>query len=779
MMHRTRCEPKECNALTRIIFSPTSAFFILTIILFASLPLSINCGPAQKPITIKLWEFPRWLETPDSVDRFYWMKQQIVEFEAEHPEVSIELTELTWERGSDKKRIAIAAGVGPDIVTGTLPVQLVEENFVEPVDDYMTHEQRTDFYSAALDAFTYEGRLYGWPWYLTGSTMFLNLELFKKYGVTVPGSTWDYKQFLDSARKLTRDQDGDGKTDIYGFGFLIRPGDTNVWPFLFPDGIDLPSKAPSSLSELRKNIEPGLTTLHALVHAERVAPIQCGAWDTTALWQRFADKRDIAMVPWGIWAIPKLRTFDDFDFEVLPYPSLDDSHVDRPMRAFVGTAGFVVLRQSDPTKRRLCMEFARFLVRPQEQSKLALYGVFPSRISAGNIYEDDKLMTKTQQIITSGQTVPRHTAWEKIDEKLQKEFQLVLLNEKSTDVALDDSLAQIAAILHREAESDVSAAEGKGNIVTLPIVVTIIVSIMITTIGILFLAYRGRMAPVSVYGFLVPAFIFFAFFMLFPLYWVFILAFQDYSIAEMGSRWVGLQNIRSVLQERVFIRASWNTFIYALVVVPVNTFSALIVASLIYPLSDRARSFFRGAYYLPGVASIVVIAMVWRWMFNENFGIINNVLGFIGLPGVRWLTNPDVALWSVILTSIARPPGGPILIYLAALDAIPTSLYDAAEIDGAGSLKKWWHITVPLLRPTTLFLALTITIASFQVFAQVLILTDGGPGYATEVIVHRIYTAAIRDFDFGVAAAMSLMLFAVIMLVSVIQYRFFKSEIEY
>jgi multiple sugar transport system permease protein len=133
----------------------------------------------------------------------------------------------------------------------------------------------------------------------------------------------------------------------------------------------------------------------------------------------------------------------------------------------------------------------------------------------------------------------------------------------------------------------------------------------------------------------------------------------------------------------------------------------------------------------------------------------------------------------VILTSIARPPGGPILIYLAALDAIPKSLYDAAEMDGAGSLKKWWHVSVPLLRPTTLFIALTITIASFQVFTQVFILTDGGPGYATEVIAHRIYTTAIRDFDFGLASAMSFLLLGVIALASALQYRFFRSEVEY
>jgi multiple sugar transport system permease protein len=166
-------------------------------------------------------------------------------------------------------------------------------------------------------------------------------------------------------------------------------------------------------------------------------------------------------------------------------------------------------------------------------------------------------------------------------------------------------------------------------------------------------------------------------------------------------------------------------------------------------------------------------------MFNENFGVLNALLGFLGLPGARWLTDTRIALWSVVLTSIARPPGGPVLIYLAALDAIPKSLYDAGELDGAGFLKKWRHITIPLLRPTTLFLALTITIASFQVFTQVFILTDGGPGYATEVVTHRIYTAAIRDFDFGAAAAMSLLLFVVIMLASIVQYRFLKSDVEY
>lgn len=755
-----------------------SGSVVASLFAFAFLAVIAGCGPAQKPVTIKIWEFPRWRETPESVDRFYWMRRQIAEFEKLHPEVSVELTELAWDRGADKKRIAIAAGVGPDIISGTLPAQLVGKDLVEPIDAYLTPEEKEDFFKPALDAFAYENKIYGWPWYLTGSTMLLNLELFERYGVEPPGPEWSYAEFLDCAKRLTRDLDADGKPDVHGFGFLIRPGDTNAWPFLFPDGARFLTESPAALPDLNREGKIGLGRLHDLVYKDRVAPIQSAAWDTMALWQRFTNQRDIAMAPWGIWAIPKLRTLERYNFDVLPYPSLSDGRSASPMRAFIGTSGFMVLRQSDAAKRRLCMEFVRFLVRPKEQAQLALYGVFPSRASAGNIYEGDDLMAKAQRVITAGQTVPQHAQWAKIDEKLQREIQLALLNEKPVGAALADGAAQIARILQKSAEP-AAAPDGERQ-ARVPLVVSAVVILGAACVLCIMLLARKRRADwAGAFMFLCPALIVFAVFMLFPLCWVAALSFQEYSIVDAGSRWTGLENLRSVLSDKVFVQAASNTLIYAAVVVPLNTLSALVVASLIYPLSSRARSFFRGAYYLPGVASVVVIAMVWRWMFNEDFGLLNTGLGFLGLPGVRWLTSPRVALWSVILTAVARPPGGPILIYLAALDAIPTSLYDAGEIDGAGPLKRWWHITVPLLRPTTLFLALTITIASFQVFAQVLILTDGGPGYATEVIVHRIYTAAIRDFDFGIAAAMSLILFCIIMAVSAVQYRFFSSDLKY
>jgi ABC-type glycerol-3-phosphate transport system substrate-binding protein len=203
MMHRVQRAPDGFGRPGRLsaAFRKSSAGY--AIVLLALLVVAAACGPPKKPVTIKIWEFPRWRETPDSLDRFYWMRLQIAEFEKLHPEVSVELTELSWGRGADKKRIAIAAGVGPDMVTGTLPVRLIEKELVESIDPYLTEEERADFFEPALDAFTYEGVTYGWPWYLTGSVMFVNLELFEKYGVAPPSPQWNYSEFLDSARRLT------------------------------------------------------------------------------------------------------------------------------------------------------------------------------------------------------------------------------------------------------------------------------------------------------------------------------------------------------------------------------------------------------------------------------------------------------------------------------------------------------------------------------------------------------------------------------------------------
>lgn len=278
------------------------------------------------------------------------------------------------------------------------------------------------------------------------------------------------------------------------------------------------------------------------------------------------------------------------------------------------------------------------------------------------------------------------------------------------------------------------------------------------------------------YFFILPKFVLFLIFIVIPVFWAFFLSFQEFGIFD--TKWVGLANFKEVFTDDLFWIALWNTFRYTVVVVPCQILIALILASLIHPFSRKIQIFFRGAYYLPTVISVVVISMVWRWMYTSK-GLINYFLSVLNLGPINWLGSSNWALPAIILISILTPPGVGIILYLAAMDSIPESLYEAARIDGAGSIVSWFRITLPLIKPTTLYLVVIGTIGSFQVFAQVLLLTDGGPGYATTTLVHLIYNSAFRDFNFSLASAQAIILGCIVLIFAFIQFKFLSTDVEY
>ena len=276
------------------------------------------------------------------------------------------------------------------------------------------------------------------------------------------------------------------------------------------------------------------------------------------------------------------------------------------------------------------------------------------------------------------------------------------------------------------------------------------------------------------YLFLLPKLLLFAFFVAFPVVWAFILSFQDYKV--FGSEFVGIDNYIKVFQSEAFLVALKNTLLFTVVTVPFSVISALVIALMIFKLGKISQSFFRSAFYLPTVTSMVIIAMVWRWMYNYEFGLFNYVLGWFGVEPINWLGQSSTALWALIIMSCLIPFGAGIIMYLASMGSISEALYEAAEMEGANTFQQWWYITIPLLKPTTLYLTLLSTIGSFQVFTQIIMMTGGGPGYATETLVHLIYKTGFRDFEFGFAAAQSVVLFAIILVFSIIQYRVLNHE---
>jgi multiple sugar transport system permease protein len=286
------------------------------------------------------------------------------------------------------------------------------------------------------------------------------------------------------------------------------------------------------------------------------------------------------------------------------------------------------------------------------------------------------------------------------------------------------------------------------------------------------------------YGLLSPALVLFTIFIGLPMVLAVVIAFKRIDLAAgiVGSPWVGLQNFNDLfgnilLKERV-LRAFRNTFLFTLCFVPLNLLASLIIATLIHSLADRRQSFYRAAFYLPTVASAIVFAMIWKWMYDPNFGLLNLALGKFGIAPIQWTGDPKWAIWAVIIAALGAGPGGNVLIYLAALGSVPADTLEAARVDGAGALQRWWHVTLPLLRPVTLYLIVLNTIGSFQVFELVFILTSGGPAGSSTVLVYEIYDLAFGQGRYGTAGALSLMMLVIVTGFAALQFRIVRTDIE-
>lgn len=281
----------------------------------------------------------------------------------------------------------------------------------------------------------------------------------------------------------------------------------------------------------------------------------------------------------------------------------------------------------------------------------------------------------------------------------------------------------------------------------------------------------------SGYLFMTPAIVILGVFLALPVMYAIVLAFHKVQLlGEVSYRFTGLKNfIRIQDDERVWI-ALRNTVEYVAIVVPTQTILALILA-LVLNAKIKGRSWFRVAFFLPTVTSSAVLTLIFMWIYNSN-GLLNNFLSFVGLPTYNWLGDPEVALKGIMLMNIWATAPLFMVIYLAALQDIPNSLYEAADIDGATNWEKFWCITLPFLKPVTFFVLVMGIIGTFQLFDQSYIFSNGsgGPDNATLTSVLLIYQYAFKSLDMGYALALTLVLAAVIMTVTLIQRLFFKEE---
>ncbi len=312
---------------------------------------------------------------------------------------------------------------------------------------------------------------------------------------------------------------------------------------------------------------------------------------------------------------------------------------------------------------------------------------------------------------------------------------------------------------------------------------------------------REHRQDYSAFAYLAPAALILAVFHLIPVVYSFLLSVHRGTLKNPMRHFIGLENYQELLKDQGFWDAMLNTVFFAVGSVPVGILLALGIALLLNQ-KIRGLGIYRTIYYIPVITSIAAVALVWNWLFDTNYGLFNQILVGLGMEPSRWLQEargifeiwgswcgvevppeyggPSLALVCIIIMSIWKGLGYNVVIFLAGLQNIPPSLYEAADLDGASSWHKFRHITWPLLSPTTFFIFIMSTIQSFQVFVQIFMMTPfGGPQRSTVVAVFYLYEKAFKTFEFGYASAMAYIVFFIIFLLTLIQRKFVGEKVHY
>ncbi len=288
---------------------------------------------------------------------------------------------------------------------------------------------------------------------------------------------------------------------------------------------------------------------------------------------------------------------------------------------------------------------------------------------------------------------------------------------------------------------------------------------------------RQRRDNLTGYAFIGPALFGFLAFMAYPIISSIVISLYDWDIMTKAT-WAGFSNYIELVQDEVFMISLLNTVKWVLVYVPASILLSFILA-LAAELPLKGITLYRTFFYLPYISPLLVVALIFVWLYNPEFGLINYLLNLVGLPSVPWLTEPNIAILSIAAMSTWKTAGYNMVILLAALKGIPISLYEASVIDGITPIKKILYIKLPLLTPAFFFVVVMAVINAFQVFSEIIMMTQGGPGYSTYTLAFYMYNSAFKYSKMGYAAAISLVMTLIILAITIVQNFTIGKKVQY
>ncbi|MGI6585036.1 MAG: ABC transporter substrate-binding protein [Lutisporaceae bacterium] len=379
---------------------------------------------------ITLWDYPR-LDIRSGA-RFSWIKSKISQFEKRNPGVYIELRELDWNEGPSFLKAAAKIGANPDIAPVGSEYFFMWGGYLEELNSYISLEERADFIDSILDTARYNGKIFGLPWMMTGYTMLLNTDKFNERNVSLPEKgEWTYEQFVKVLKQLTYD-------GVYGFNSFIEPGSYNTFGIIMCDGAQIIDDATGRYIFNTPEAVSGLAKLCDLKHKHKVTHPDFGAMNENQAWSTFL-KGETAVYAGGSWTVPLLRKIGDnsrISFTTARFPTGKSSV---PLSISSTACSYAVFKQKDAAKRKVCIDFIKFITSAETQGDLENFGYFPVRKSGKHLYENDKEMYTIQQSLYFAEHLPKVKNWSEIDLVLQTRIKEAVLGNISPEQAVKEA----------------------------------------------------------------------------------------------------------------------------------------------------------------------------------------------------------------------------------------------------------------------------------------------------------------------------------------------------
>ncbi|MFP4058461.1 MAG: extracellular solute-binding protein [Candidatus Brocadiia bacterium] len=632
-----------------------------------------------------------------------------------------------------------------------------------------------DFFDAPWGECFYDGQMFAVPYDTDVRVLYYNKALFREAGLDPqrPPQTW--AELRDYSRQLTRRRP-DGRIEQVGYvpiwgniGALYLYGWQKGGRFLSADGRTATLNHP-------RNVE-ALAWVRDFVR-------EYGLQDLMGLYADYGGQAQnpfitgkIAMVVWDVGAVDTIRRYGkglDWGAAACPYPE------DGVPATWSGGFALVIPRGTEHVEG--AWAFCRHVLSDESQRTMATTSdKLPARRSAADdpFFQASAFWRTAIEQMEVSRYRPVTPAGHAIGVELGVAVDQVVHGKLSPQEALDAANREVQKVIDRfYQESDAPRVDWS-------VVVAALGGALLVLIGVRgWFSYRRvralslhRRQALAGYLFAAPAILGLALFTLGPILASAVYSTTRYEVVSPAT-WAGVENYRHLFAEdRYFLKALWNTFYYAGISVPVNTALALGLALLLNrPI--RGRPFYRTFFYLPTVMPMVAGSLLWMWLFHGDYGLINVTLDGLGLPRVPWLTSEHWSKPALILMGTWGVGGG-MIIFLAALQGVPRTLYEAAEIDGAGAWVQFRHVTVPMISPAMFFMVVMGIIHALQVFTQAYLMTNGGPVNSTLFYVLYLYREAFENLHMGYASAMAWVLFLVILVITGVQFVLAKRWVYY